>query len=132
MDAAHPPPPPPPSHHEAVQSPAPQVDFLILLFAGTPLKLRPRAKLNGAAADTRLSQPGKTKDIRTAPIMRCQAGPSVIVNYIYPARLERRHQAFRNIKRRPRTWTSPRRQSGNSIRATPRSGPSRGRLRDAG
>lgn len=110
MDGAHPPPPPLPSLHQAVQSPPPQVDFLILLFAGTPLKLRPRAKLNAAAA-ARLSQPGETNDIRTTPIMGCQVGPSVIVNYIYPARLERRHQAFRNIKRRPRTWTSPRRRA---------------------
>lgn len=63
---------------------APQMDFLIPLFAGTSLKLRPRGYLNaGVASDSRLSRAGKTKDIGKAGIMRCQAGHAVIVNHIY-------------------------------------------------
>lgn len=86
MDDAHLPPLPFLSEHQqAVQCQASQMDFLIHLFAGTSVRLQPKAYLNaGAASDARLSRPGKTKDIRKAPIMRCQAGQSVIVNYIYP------------------------------------------------
>lgn len=59
------------------------MDFLIHLF-GTSLKRRPKGYLNaGVASDSRLSRAGKTKDIRKAGIMRCQAGHAVIVNHIY-------------------------------------------------
>lgn len=71
-------------HQQAVQCQASQMDFLIHLFAGTSLKLRPKGYLNaGVASDSRLSRPGETKDIRKARIMRCQAGHGIIVNYIY-------------------------------------------------
>lgn len=57
---------------------APQMDFLIRLFAGTSVKLRPRGY-----SDSRLSRAGTTKDAGKAGMMRCQAGHAVIVNHIY-------------------------------------------------
>lgn len=85
MDGAHLPPLPFLLEQQAVQCQASQMDFLIHLFVGTSVKLQPKAYLDaGAASDACLSRPGKTKDIRKAPIMRCQAGQRVIVNYIYP------------------------------------------------
>lgn len=131
MDDAHPPPPPMPSdHQQAVQCQASQMDFLIHLFAGTSLKLRPKAYLNaGAASDARLSQLGKTKDIRKAPIMRCQAGPSVIVNYIYPRAAGTPPPCFQEYK----AASSNVNESAPSVREfdkrRPRSGRPRGRLK---
>lgn len=63
MDDAHLPPLPFLSEHQqAVQCQASQMDFLIHLFAGTSVKLQPKAYLDaGAASDARLSRPGKNK-----------------------------------------------------------------------
>lgn len=94
---------------ERRQCRAQQMDFLIHLFAGTSLKLRPR----GVASDSRLSRAGKTKDIRKAGITRCQAGHAVIVNHIYPCAAGTPPPCFQEYK------ASSSNMSGRSNGSTP-------------
>lgn len=90
---------------------APQMDFLIRLFAGTSVKLRPRGY-----SDSRLSRAGTTKDAGKAGMMRCQAGHAVIVNHIYSCAAGTPPPCFQEYKApSSNVQTAPRHRSRNPI-----------------